>query len=243
MKRFLVWFFLSFQLWGAPRPVDRDELGRVERLAATLRADDRFRLFLAEDFEGKRPWVVGRSDSFLNQLELTAKTPGGEAFQKELALGPEFLQREAQGLTSLMFHTFSENPKLEHWKLSPKEPIVFPLGLPVAASLWVHSEGHHLRLKLILGQKKSQDLYWDMGELNFFGWRRIDLPIMLSQNNARLIQSFSLPIFFRSLRIDALPQQKKGAFVLYFDQLSFLIDRSTFHYSGSEIQDTWGGGR
>lgn len=238
---------LTFQIvWGAqglqsaPRPINLDEEGRIERLSATLQSGRNFQLFVADNFEAERPWKIVRSDSFLNQVEFTSLIPKSPAFSKEMDLQKEFINPSAQSLTSLMVHSYCESPKREHWFLSPSEPLLLPIGIPVQTVLWVHSQGHHLRLKVVLTQKKSKDIYWELGELNFVGWRRLEVPIYLPPANNRLIQTFSLPLSVKGLLIEALPNQKKGAFQIYFDNLSFLIDKSTFQYSGSEVQDTWG---
>jgi len=232
--------FWSLGLISGPRIADRDPQGRVERLSQALETQEKYRYFLAEDFEGERPWTIYRSDSFLNQVEFTAEVPKEQAFVADIQLSEKATGLRNQGLSSLMVHTYCENPKKDHWFLKPKEKITIPIGLPIQAILWVYSEGHHLNLSLHLTQKKSGDLRWDMGELNFLGWRRIEIPIHLETKNSRLMQTYSYPIQFLGFRIDSLPNHKKGPFHLYFDQLIFILDTTTFQYYGAEIQDTWG---
>ncbi|TGN20128.1 flagellar filament outer layer protein FlaA [Leptospira idonii] len=238
-------FSLSFclDLTGAPRPWDRDEEGRVERLSQALQNEKNYVLFLAEDFEGERPWGFYRSDSFLNQTEFTAVLPDSSAFPKEKEVLKTSGYPEIQTQSSFLIQTYIENPRRDHWDIRPIEPLLLPLGLPVQAIVWVYSEGHHLNLELVVTQKKSKEIILPLGVLNFFGWRRLEVPINLPKENARLIQSFSLPVSVKSFRLSSLPTQKRGAFHLYFDNLCFLVDTSTFVYPGAEIQDTWGNKR
>ncbi|TGL58243.1 flagellar assembly protein FlaA [Leptospira ognonensis] len=242
-KSLLVFFAMMhflLDLEGAPRPWDRDEEGRVARLEKTLQNEKNYVLFLAEDFEGGRPWEFYRSDSFLNYTEYSGNLPDSSAFPLEKEMYRNQGYPNIQTQTSFLLQTYVENPKTDHWDLRPGEPLLLPLGLPIQAFLWVYSEGHHIALDLIVSQKKSKDVKLPLGVLNFFGWRRLEVPINLPKENARLIQSSFLPVSVKGFRIATQPTQKKGAFHLYFDNLTFLLDTSTFTYSGSEIQDTWG---
>ena len=118
--------------------------------------------------------------------------------------------------------------------------MLLPVGLPIQAIIWVFSEGHHITLDLLVSQKKSKDIHLPLGLLNFFGWRRLEVPINLPHLNAKLIQSLSIPISVKGFHLATRPTQKKGAFHLYFDNLTFLLDTSTFTYPGADIQDNWG---
>ncbi len=237
---FFILFHFFLDLQSAPRPWDQDEEGRVQRLEKALQNEKNYVLFLAEDFEGGRPWEFYRSDSFLNHTEFTANLPDSSAFPIEKEMFQRLGYPNLQNQTSFLLQTFVENPKIEHWDLRPSEPLLLPLGLPIQAIVWVYSEGHHITLDLVISQKKSKDVRLPLGVLNFFGWRRLEVPINLPNENARLIQSFSLPVSVKGFRLATQPTQKKGAFHLYFDNLTFLLDTSTFIYHGSEVQDTWG---
>jgi hypothetical protein len=209
-------------------------------LEKALQNEKNYVLFLAEDFEGGRPWNFYRSDSFLNHTQFTANLPDSSAFPVEKELYRNQGYPNIQTQNSFLIQTFVENPKTDHWDLRPGEPLLLPLGLPIQAIIWVYSEGHHIALDLLVSQKKSKDVRLPLGVLNFFGWRRLEVPINLPNENARLIQSFSLPISVKGFRLATQPTQRKGAFHLYFDNLTFLLDTSTFIYHGSEVQDTWG---
>lgn len=237
---FLISLHFLLDLKSAPRPWDRDEEGRVTRLEKALQSEKNYVLFLAEDFEGERPWAFYRSDSFLNQTQFTANLPDSSAFPLEKEMFRNNGYPNIQTQNSFLIQTHVENPKTDHWDLRPGEPLLLPLGLPIQAIIWVYSEGHHISLDLLVSQKKSKDVRLPLGVLNFFGWRRMEVSINLPKENARLIQSFSLPVSVKGFRLATQPTQKKGAFHLYFDNLTFLLDTSTFIYHGSEVQDTWG---
>lgn len=240
---FLLLIFFCLDLSGAPRPWDRDEEGRVLRLQKALENEKNYVLFLAEDFEGERPWSIYRSDSFLNHTEFSANLPDSSAFPQEKEILKNNGYPNVQTQNSFLVHSYVENPKRDHWTIRPEEQLLLPLGLPIQAIIWVYSEGHHMALDLVVTQKKSKEIYLPLGILNFFGWRRLEVPINLPKENARLIQSFSLPMSVKAFRLTSQPTQKTGAFHLYFDQLCFLMDKSTFVYPGSEVQDTWGNKR
>lgn len=237
-------FSLSFaSLLSLPRPHDPDELGSVQILKSALAMDSQYLLYLVEDFEGERPWSFYRVDSFLADTQFAAKITKSEAFQEESNLLKESGYPNLQNQTSFLLQSYVENPRLDHWEIRPKDPILLPLGIPIQGILWVYSEGHHINLSMGLSQKKSKDLYFDLGTLNFVGWRRLEFKINLPRENTRLIQSMSFPISFASFRLKSLASQNKGEFHLYFDNLSFVIDKRTFSYPGAEVNDTWGNKR
>lgn len=237
--------FLGFlqTLYSLPRPWDPDELGQVQILESALRIDPNYVLFLAEDFEGERPWNFYRGDSFLLQTGFIGKIPKSDAFASEEALLLSKGYPNFQNQTSFMLQSYVENPRLDHWEVRPIEPVLLPLGSPIQGIIWVYSEGHHINLSSCFSQKKSKDLCFDLGTLNFVGWRRIKFQIQLPKANTRLIESQVLPISLKSIQLKSLPSQKKGAFHLYFDNLSFVIDKRTFIYPGAEVSDTWGNKR
>jgi len=237
---FLILGQIVLDLNSAPRPWDRDEEGRVERLEKALQTEKNYVLYLAEDFEGERPWSFYRSDSFLTHTQFSGNLPDSSAFPKETEVYRNNGYPNIQAQNSFLIQTFVENPKTDHWDIRPKEQLLLPLGLPIQAIVWVYSEGHHMTLELIVTQKKSKDVILPLGVLNYLGWRRLEVPINLPKENARLIQSFSLPMSVKGFRLHTQPTQKKGAFHLSFDNLTFLLDTSTFIYHGSEVQDTWG---
>lgn len=235
--------FFCASLWGLPKPWDPDEAGRVQILSQALRIDEKLQLFLAEDFEGNRPWAFYRPDSFLSYTEFTAQIPNQMAFGEESLLFQNVPAEKKQNYTSFLIQSYVENPRLDHWELRPKEIIPLPLGVPTQGFIWVFSEGHHIQLSVAFTQKKSKPIYFDLGTLNFYGWRRLEFTIQMPRENLRLIQSMFFPIALHSLRLKSLPTQNKGEFHLYFDNLSFVIDKRSFLYPGSEVQDTWGSKR
>ncbi|MCG6148541.1 flagellar filament outer layer protein FlaA [Leptospira levettii] len=241
---FFLGFLLSFaSLLSLPRPHDPDELGRVQILKSALAMDTHYLLYLVEDFEGERPWDFYRVDSFLAETQFAASVSKSDAFLEESKLLKESGYPNLQNQTSFLLQSYVENPRLDHWEIRPKEPVLLPLGMPIQGILWVYSEGHHINLSMGLSQKKSKDLYFDLGTLNFVGWRRLEFKITLPKENTRLIQSMSFPISFASFRLKSLASQKKGEFHLYFDNLCFVIDKRTFSYPGAEVNDTWGNKR
>lgn len=241
---FFLGFLLSFaSLLSLPRPQDPDELGRVQILKSALAMDTHYLLYLVEDFEGERAWDFYRVDSFLAETQFAASVSKSDAFLEESKLLKESGYPNLQNQTSFLVQSYVENPRLDHWEIRPKEPVLLPLGMPIQGILWVYSEGHHINLSMGLSQKKSKDLYFDLGTLNFVGWRRLEFKITLPKENTRLIQSMSFPISFASFRLKSLASQKKGEFHLYFDNLCFVIDKRTFSYPGAEVNDTWGNKR
>ncbi|GBF49584.1 flagellar filament outer layer protein Flaa domain protein [Leptospira ryugenii] len=225
---------------GAPRPWDQDEEGRVILLDQTLAQERNYVLFVAEDFEGNRPWAFYRSDSFLAHTQFSAFLSDSTAFPKEKAVYQKYGYEGFQNQTSFLIQSFVENPKTDHWDIRPAKPLLLPTGLPIQAILWVYSEGHHINLELLVSQKKSEDIHLPLGMLNFVGWRRLEVPINLPAKNAKLLQSLSIPVSVKGFHLATRTTQKKGAFHLCFDNLTFVIDTSTFTYPGAEIKDNWG---
>lgn len=234
---------LAEALLTLPKPHDPDELGQVQILESALEIDPNYVLYLAEDFEGERPWHFYRGDSFLLETKFTGKIPKSEAFAKENLLLEKKDYPNLQNQTSFLIQSYVENPRLDHWEIRPIEPVLLPLGSPIKGIFWVYSEGHHINMSICFTQKKSKDLCFDLGTLNFVGWRRISFPIQLPRANTRLMESLVLPLSLKSIQLKSLVSQKKGEFHLYFDNLSFVIDKRTFIYPGAEISDTWGNKR
>jgi len=228
-----------FSLWGAPWERDRDELGRVKILAKVLEEINTYRFFLLEDFESETPWGIYRGDSFLNETSFVAKTPKGEAWDREGEI-LAFLRQKSSGNYSFSVHSYVEIPGKEKIEIRPKEPIYIPLGIPIRLFYWAYAENLPMSLTLILSQEKSKDLHIPIGNLQFEGWRRVEIPLSIPPRNIRLIQSLQIPLRIRGIRVQSSPKQNKGGYFFYLDRISILLDTSSTLYPGSEVLDNWG---
>jgi len=223
----------------APAKVKESDLvGKIQILGEILKNKDVYEIFLADDFEGSRPWKIYRGISFLNKTEFTAKTPDSEAFSLEHKIYSGLYKNENRN--SLLLHSYFENPGKQNLDLRPQERIRLPPGVPIRFFIWVFSNDYNMNLKLVISQEKSKDLYFDIGNLKFEGWRRLEAKINIPPRNIKLHLSLQVPLEVKGLRIEPSPFQKKGIFFVYFDQMGFLLEKRKSIYPGSEVKDNWG---
>ncbi|MCE9501902.1 MAG: flagellar assembly protein FlaA [Leptospira sp.] len=242
MKPYLIAFAILFcsqvALFAPSRPGERDELGRVQILSEIITKEHSYTLFVAEDFEGENLWKINRGISFLNRTEFISKTPESEAFKLESKLYKDITQRDSRN--SLMVQSYFEIPSKETLEIRPNKNIRLPPGIPVRIFVWIFSNDYNMDLSLILSQNRSKDIYLELGEIKFEGWRRIEKKIVLPDRNIRLNLSMQFPFEIKGIKIKPSPFQKRGSFFIYFDQMAVILEKRNTTYSGSEIKDNWG---
>lgn len=227
-----------FPMVSAPRIQEADELGRVELLERVLSERSTYQLFLIDAFENENPWKIFRGNSFLNQSEFISKIPSSDAFNLEYNIINK--TQISQKNRSFMIHSHIEQPGIDKLEIRPQAPIYLPSGIPIRIQFWAYSENVNMSAKLILEQKKSQDLYLELGNFKFEGWKRMEARLEIPEKNIRLVQSLQIPLKVKGIRFYSNPFQTKGAFFIYLDQMTVLLETSTAIYSGSEIKDNWG---
>ncbi|WCL48154.1 flagellar filament outer layer protein FlaA [Leptospira sp. GIMC2001] len=241
ISRALIFFLITaifFPFHSAPTKIDRDELGRVELLEKIVQSRASYQLFLIDSFERQNPWEIFRGNSFLNHTEFISKKPENEAYTKESAFFKNLFPLTNK--YSFMIHSYVEQPGIDKVEIRPKSAIYFPLGIPIRLIFWVYSENVDMTAKLILEQKKSSDIYLDLGSLKFEGWRRLEVKLNIPPKNLRLIQSLQIPLQLKGIRLSSSPFQQKGPFFIYLDQMTLLLETSVVTYPGSEVKDNWG---
>jgi len=170
-----------FPIGSAPRKQEADELGRVEILERVLSERSTYQLFLIDSFESENPWNIFRGNSFLNHTEFISKTPETEAFNLEYKIISK--SQTLQKNRSFMIHSFVEQPGIDKVEIRPQAPIYLPSGIPIRIQFWAYSENVNMTAKLILEQKKSQDLYLDLGNFKFEGWKRMEARLEIPEKN------------------------------------------------------------
>ncbi|MBE7410772.1 MAG: flagellar assembly protein FlaA [Leptospiraceae bacterium] len=235
-------FFLNlllntFSLPAPARQKEKDLNGNIKILEETIKNKETYEIFLADDFEGSRPWQIYRGISFLNKTEFISKVPDLEAFLLEQKIYSKIYKNNVRN--SLMIHSFLENPGKQNLDIRPQETIRLPPGVPIRFFLWVFSNDYNMSLKLIISQKKSKDLYYDIGSLKYEGWRRLETAIDIPPKNIKLHLSLQVPLEIKGLRIEPSPFQKRGVFYIYVDQMGFLLEKQKTIYPGSEVKDNW----
>lgn len=234
----LLAFFLVLSLYPAPLQREEDESNRVRLLGNVLQERKEYELYLVESFERQRPWEIYRGVSFLNETSFVAKVPESAAFGMESELyRPKFHQTNR---SSLMIHTYFENPKTGFLEIRPQEKIWLPIGIPARVFIWVFSNGYDAEMELVLHQRKSKEISFPLGRLDFHGWKRMEIRTRIPARNIRMNQSMQFPFQVFALRIRTSPFQKKGEFFIYLDQFGILFDKQMSRYPGSEIKDNWG---
>lgn len=226
-------------MFSAPWTPTQDDLGRVRILEKAIQERENYTLTYVEPFDSERPWHIYRGDSFLNHTSFIAKTPSGEAWDLECSVLKNF--SNFSGKYSFMVHSFVEIPGKDKIEIQPKEPIFLPIsGIPIRLVFWAYSENLPMSLTLILSQEKSKNLYISIGNLNWEGWRRVEVPLSIPYTNVRLIQSRQIPLRIHGIRIQSSPKQEKGPFFFYLDQMYMVLDTSRSFYPGSDVLDNWG---
>ena len=155
--------------------------------------------------------------------------------------GKSYIKNVEQDVSirKFMLKNFKE-AGIDKVEIRPQAPIYLPSGIPIRIQFWAYSENVNMTAKLILEQKKSQDLYLDLGNFKFEGWKRMEARLEIPEKNIRLVQSLQIPLKVKGIRFYSNPFQTKGAFFIYLDQMTVLLETSTAIYSGSEIKDNWG---
>ncbi|MCB1156972.1 MAG: hypothetical protein KDK45_05660, partial [Leptospiraceae bacterium] len=103
----------------------------------------------------------------------------------------------------------------------------------------VFSNEYDISLELVLSQKFHQNIHISLGKLSFKGWKRIETVVQLDKKSKLLIERKGLYPEVKGFLLKPGKQQKKGAFFIYLDQFSVLLDKAYMNYPGSEIRDNW----
>lgn len=225
--------FLSSQI-----ELKTPEEDRVQILSAVLsEKGSKYSLQLLEAFEGERLWSFHRNIAFLRKMNFISKIPESKAFQLESEI---FKKNTGYSYrSSFMLHSYFEVPSRESIFFKPESAIRFEKGLPVKIFGWVFSNEYDISLELVLSQKFHQNIHISLGKLSFKGWKRIETVVQLDKKSKLLIERKGLYPEVKGFLLKPGKQQKKGAFFIYLDQFSVLLDKAYMNYPGSEIRDNW----
>ncbi len=193
-------------------------------------------LHLLEKFDGETPYFFKKSDSHLQDLIKVSKIPSTEEFQKEREEFKKLFGNYED--FSMEIHTYIEIPDREKIRIIPKIKKYLPYGIPTHLFLWVYSENYSGKLSIIFfhptfGRKKIE-----LGELEFFGWKKMEakVPVFhVPRLNILRKNLFEL----EEITIEFSKKQPKKVVHLYLNHLLVLIEKPTPIYPGIEIEDGW----
>ncbi len=224
---FFVIFFLISSLFS----------NEVQTLIDFLKNNKTHFLVLFEPFDGKTPYGLKSSDSFLRDLQFVEKSPEEPSFELERdSLREIFLQKEN---LSLQVYSYLEIPEREKIRIVPKQKKFFPFGLPVRIFIWVYSQNYKGNLKLILNHPRHGRKIVMIGELNFYGWKRLEAKIPIFGTVSRLNLTRKEFFELEEIFLDFQKSQKSGTILVYLDRLLVLMENKELPYPGIEIEDGW----
>ena len=134
--------------------------------------------------------------------------------------------------------TYFCNAGFDRVEVSPPHEYILD-GKPRQFSIWVLGRNYRHTLFIKLKDYRGQVHKLRMGQLNFFGWRKltITVPGWLPQSSRYSLLNNRL--HFVSLYVVADTHETIGNFYFYIDNLRYTTDISEDNYPGSEIKDNW----
>lgn len=219
-------------------PPPYDAKGRVLALEALLTTQgDRYSLVVLEPFEGIRQYRPHAPSTELAETRYVHQTPDDPGFAEERRMVEAFGENATNDQSLLVQCSFT-SPGRQHFEIRPSEPLRIT-GQPYRLSLWIHSQSYRHRLEFVFRNADGQSVHVDAGNLNWKGWRRIDLtlPDRLYRAGRRVQHRFGAEL--ESIVIHSHPGEQPGAVALLLDQLLILTDMQLLRYPGSGIVDSW----
>lgn len=188
-------------------------------------------------FDGRTPYRLKSSDSFLKELGYVEKEPENSEFLLETeGLGDVLKEKEK---ISLQVHSYLEIPEREKIRILPKEKKFLPYGIPVRFFLWVHSENYRGNIKAVLNHPRYGRKTILLGELNFYGWKRLEALIPITGKPMRLQIRRKELYELEEIYLDFQKGQRKGTVSVYLDRFLVLMEKSELPYPGFEMEDGW----
>lgn len=242
MKMFLNYYriiLISFSICFFKTSILAEEVYKnLDELIAVVEDErSKYSFYVPEDFEGNIPWKIIRSVNSLNQVNLIRKFPRNESFAKECEYYKKWKKDMISCEKSIQIHSSFEIPSREKILISPYREIYLPSGTPSQIFIWVHSSNYNFKLKALISFKNREALEADFGNLDFYGWKRLQAKITF-QKDTRLNYSKNENFSLHGLLIEPNFGAPKGSFQIYLDQIGILIIKPP-EYPGSEIPDGW----
>ncbi len=226
----ILFAFISLALLAS----EIEDLAKIKSIQDVINPGDRYELFTAELFDGEMPWRIQSGSSFLDTTSFVSKSPNSEAFKLESKL---YYSEDAK-MKSMQIHSNIEIPGRDKFFIKPEHAKPLPAGTPSRVFFWVYSNNYNINLKLVLSQRKSQDVTIDFGLLKFNGWRRMDAKINNYKPQERLNLTKIGKFELKGILLESSSFQSKGSFYLFIDQMGILMEKPET-YPGSEVPDGW----
>jgi len=119
----------------------------------------------------------------------------------------------------------------------PHEYIIQGIGKQV--SIWVLGRQYRHTLYIKLRDYRGNIHKIRMGRLDFFGWRKMTVPVPGWVPQSTRFALYNKNLHFVSLFVVSDSHEVPGTFYFYVDNLFMKVDRSEMDYPGSLIKDTW----
>lgn len=201
-----------------------------------LKGNQNHSLFYLENFNGEIPYSFKKSDSHLQDLIRTAKTPENEEYNQEKEELKNLLKEISE--YSMEVHTYIEIPEREKIRIVPKMKKILPFGLPIRLFGWIYSENYLAKISIYLSHPTLGRKKIELGNLNFFGWKRLETQIpvwKVPRLNILRKERFEL----EEIVIEFSKKQPRTVVHLYLHQFLLLIEKPIPYYPGIELEDGW----
>ncbi|RME88000.1 MAG: hypothetical protein D6767_10930 [Candidatus Hydrogenedentota bacterium] len=213
--------------------------------------------FIPSSFEYTQWEIIskGAVRSYIKTIQKNPEFPRSDQNKKQMflkqayMLDKQYIQKSALLFSrekmnfskSLEARLFFFRPGQEKAILRPREGRygIYLQGRPLAIALWINSSRCKHSLVAIF-----QDSYGRMGELSlgnldFYGWNRIEVPIPPRFQKRDPKNKKLYGIYFKEFQIISSPKAEPGLCRLTLWGTMFLLDKTQMSYSGSEIPDNW----
>ena len=112
-------------------------------------------------------------------------------------------------------------------------------GIGRQLSVWVLGRNFNHTLYAKLKDYAGRIYKLKMGRLNFFGWRKLTIPIPGWLPQSARYSLFNKHLKFVSLFMESGEREPRGTYFFYLDQLTMKVDRTEGGYPGSQMTDLW----
>lgn len=222
-----------------------------------IRPSKNMEFFCVEDFESGIPWIshAGGAHEVISRFVKTF--PGDKSLsqkKKEYLYSAykddwqlfndsnEIHNRKKLPAPEKVYEvrSYIRKPGLDYLYLEAPHGVVYMDGSARMMTLYAHSRNYRHTAYGVFVKPGNNKIYVPLGDLNFDGWKRISviLPATIGYPDAH--RSKAHVTAFAGIKIITHKMEPEGDLMIMLDLISFLVDKSMTHYSGSEIPDNWG---
>lgn len=212
------------------------DVSKSSSLIRFLENNQTHTLHLLEKFDGETPYLLKKSDSYLQDLFRVSKIPSTEEFLQEREEFKKIFGDYED--FSMEIHTYIEIPDREKIRIVPKVHKYLPYGIPTRLFLWVYSKNYLGKLSVNLSHPIYGKQKIELGDLGFFGWKKIEAKVPILKTPRLNILRKNL-FELEEIIIEFSKKQPKAVVHLYLNHLLVLIEKPTPNYPGIEIEDGW----